>query len=138
VSPEDEAERQRASRHEERAEVAAGRVRQLLGGLTGTILMSRIGEAWDARDAEKLAESVQALGELARQAYHEMEAASDPLEIYVGVVMTEAWELTDAAPGLVAVPPGGWDSTPAARHLSTLREYFEQAQQRLHEIQDRT
>ena len=43
-----------------------------------------------------------------------MEAASDPLEIPVAVLMVECWELAHTAPALAGVPPGDWKGSPAA------------------------
>jgi hypothetical protein len=136
VAPEDQAARQRTARHEERVESAAGRVRQLLG-LTGTILVSRIDEAWIARAAERLAESARTLGDVAQQAYQEIETTSDPIEILIGVLMIEAWELADAAPTLAATPSDEWAASPAAAHRRTVIDYLDQVQRALHEIQDR-
>lgn len=136
VSPEDQAVWQRRARHEERVESAAGRVRQLLG-LTGTILVSRIDEAWIARDAEQLAESAGTLGSVAQQAYHEIEATSDPIEILIGVLMVEAWELEGAAPALATLPSDEWAASPAAGHRRTVIDYLDQVQRALHQIQDR-
>jgi hypothetical protein len=136
VSPEDQALRQRATRHEERVEAAAGRVRPLLG-LTGTILAARIDEAWQAGDAGRIAESAKALGDVAERAYHEMEAASDPLEIPIAVLMVECWELADTVPALAGVAPSDWKGSPAAGHRANVTDYLDQVQRRLHEIQDR-
>jgi hypothetical protein len=112
------------------------RVRQLVG-LSGTVIEARAQEAWGSHDTNQLAEAAKALGDLAEQAYHEMEATSDPLEILVGVLMVEAWALADRAPKLADVPPEDWPGDTAARHLSNVTDYLEQVQHRLHEIQDR-
>ena len=136
VSPEDQAARQLTTRHEERVESAAGRVRQLLG-LTGSILAGRIDEAWIARNAERLGDSARALGDVAQQAYHEMEATSDPLEIPIAVLMVEAWELADAAPALADTALDEWIASSAASHRHQVQEHLDLVQRELHEIQDR-
>lgn len=135
VSPEDQLARQRRVRHEERREVAAGRVRKLLG-LTGSLLADRVAAAWEARNAEKLGATAQALGDLAEKAYHEIEMASDPLEVLIGVLMVEAWEIAEAAPSLESISTRDWEKHAAAGHFALLMEYIERIQGRLHEILD--
>ncbi len=59
-----------------------------------------------------------------------MEAASDPLEIPVAVLMVECWELADTAPALAGVPPGDWKGSPAAGHRANVTDYLDQVQRR--------
>jgi hypothetical protein len=135
VSPNEQAMAHRRSRHEERVESVAGRVRQLLG-LQGSVLLGHLEDAWQAGDANAVRDRANVLADAATLAYHECESASDALEILVGVLMVEARELGDDAEVLASVPLAAWADHDVARHKRLVADYLDKVQERLREIPD--